>query len=63
MNGVKDFIGLKATSRLLDLSEPSVRRLARTGILTVARDENNRRRFSLKQVKKLAKVRAKRVAR
>ncbi len=55
-----DFVGPKTACKILDLTDHSIRRLGRTGELTVMRDDMNRRKYSLAELKKLARKRARR---
>lgn len=50
-------VGIKRASQILDLSEDRVRRLTWQGAIPCHRDDSNRRRFKLKDVKRLARQR------
>lgn len=51
-------VGIKTACRILDLTESSVRRLINRGALTAFRDDMNRRRFLVDELKTIARKRA-----
>lgn len=54
---VSDTCGVTAVCQALGLSESGVRRLANSGQLPFERDEHGRRRFAVRDVKRLARER------
>lgn len=51
-------IGLKRACQILDLSEETVTRLTKTGAIPFHRDDGNRRKFYLKDVRRVARQRS-----
>lgn len=55
---IEKTVGIKNACKVLDLTESSLRHLVRKGLLSNLRDDMNRRRFSVAELKKLAIQRA-----